>query len=93
MSQIAINQGWASADRNWVWLTSIGGKASQSIVVPYKNYADMAPGEQSFFEFLVKQLGSEEAAGELMNAFSSATQSTEYTVWELQPDLSMSEDD
>lgn len=93
MSQIAINQGWASADRNWIWTTSIGGKASQSIIVPYKNYADMAPGEQSFFEFLVDHLGSEEAAGELMNTFSSATQSTEYTVWELQPDLSMNEDE
>lgn len=93
MSQIAINQGWASADRNWLWTTSIGGGSTQSLVVPYKNYADMAPGEESFYAFIVKQLGSEEAAGELFKSFSSAARRTNYTVWELQPGLSMSDDD
>lgn len=93
MSQIAINQGWATADRSWLWTTTIGGKPTQGVVVPYKNYAAMAPGEESFFEFLVKHMGSEEAAGELLKTFSGASWGSEYTVWEHQPGLSMSEGD
>jgi len=93
MSQIALDQGWANTGRNWIWTTTIGGKQTQGIVVPYKNYADMAPGEESFYEFLVKQLGSEEAASGLLKTFSGATWGSEYTVWEHRPDLSMKEDD
>jgi hypothetical protein len=90
MSQIAIDQGWATAGRNWIWAKTIGGRETESIVVSYNNYAAMAPGEKSFYAFLAKQLGSEEAAGELLKTFSSASWSSEYTVWEHRPDLSMS---
>lgn len=93
MSQIAINQGWGAAERNWIWTTTIGGKPTQGIVIPYKNYAAMTPGEETFYSFLVKQLGSEEAADELYKTFSGATWESQYTVWEHQPDQSMQEDD
>jgi hypothetical protein len=93
MSQIAINQGWATAGKNWLWAKTIGGRETQSIVIPYNNYAAMAPGEESFYAFLAKHLGSEEAAGELLKTFSSATWGSEYTVWEHRPDLSMGKDD
>ncbi len=93
MSQIAINQGWATAGKNWLWAKTIGGRETQSIVIPYNNYAAMAPGEESFYAFLAKHLGSEEAAGELLKTFSSATWGSKYTVWEHRPDLSMGTDD
>jgi hypothetical protein len=92
MSQVAIDQGWATADRNWLWARTIGGRETQSIVIPYRNYAAMTPGDESFYAFLAKQLGSEEAASELFKTFSGATWGSEYTVWEHRPDLSMSED-
>jgi len=91
MSQIAIDQGWATAERNWAWSDRIGGRDTQSLVIPYKNYADMQPGEESFYAFLAKHMGSEEAAGELFKKFSGASWGSEYTVWEHRPDLSMSE--
>ena len=91
MSQIAIDQGWATAGKNWLWATTIGGKETESIVVSYNNYAAMAPGQESFFAFLASKMGSEKAAGDLLKTFSSATWGAEYTVWEHRPDLSMSE--
>jgi hypothetical protein len=93
MSQIAIDQGWANADRNWSWSSRIGGRDSRNIVIPYKNYAAMQPGEESFYAFLVKHMGSEEAAGELFKKLSGSSWGSEYTVWELRPDLSMGGDD
>jgi len=93
MSQIALNQGWANEERNWIWTTTIGGRPTQAIVIPFKNYSDMAPDDESFFQFLARQLGSEEAAGELMKKFTSASWGSDYTIWEHRPDLSMSGND
>ena len=93
MSQVAINQGWGTSDRSWIWTSTIGGKERNAIVVPHKNFADMAPGEESFYEFLSKHMGSEEAAGDLLKKFSSATWGTEFTIWEHLPGLSMSQDE
>lgn len=93
MSQIAIDQGWATDERSWSWSSRIGGRESRSLVVPYKNYAAMQPGEESFYAFLAKNMGSEEAAGELFKKFSGASWGPEYTVWEHRPDLSMGGDD
>jgi hypothetical protein len=93
ISQIAINNGWATDDRFWGWSTRIGGSPQESIVVPYENYADMVPGEQSFFEFLTEHMGSAEAAGALFEKFSSAVSSSNYTIWAHDPDLSMSSGD
>jgi hypothetical protein len=93
MSQIAINQGWANADRNWAWTTQIGGRAAVSLVVPHKNFAAMAGGEETFFEFLSKHMGSTEAAGALIKKFSASSWGVETTIWEHLPELSMGGDD
>ena len=93
MSQVAINQGWATTGKNWIWTTTIGGKDRNAIVIPHKNFAGMAPGEETFFEFLSKHMGSAEAAGDLLKKFSSATWGSELTVWEHLPGLSMSEEE
>ena len=92
MSQVAINQGWATPDRNWIW-TTIGGKDKNAIVIPHKNFASMAGGEETFYDFLAQHMGSAEAAGDLMKKFSSATWGSEFTIWEHLPELSMSEED
>jgi len=92
MSQIAINQGWASAERNWIWMTQIGGYPIASVVVPHKNFASMASGGETFSEFLAKHMSSGEAAGALMKKFTSSTTSTKTTMWEHLPGLSMGGD-
>lgn len=89
LSQIAINNGWATEDRPWVWSTSIGGTPSESLVVPYARFADMAPPEKSFFDFLVGVMGSEEAANALFARLTSAIDEQEYQIWELHEDFSM----
>jgi hypothetical protein len=88
MSQIAINQGWATPERSWIWGSSIGGTATEYIVVPHQNYASMGGGG-SFLRFLAEHLGSEEAAAALMDQFSSSTWNSKFQLWEHHPEYSM----
>jgi hypothetical protein len=93
ISQIALNQGWANAERNWLWTTQIGGSPTASVVVPHKNFASMARGDETISEFLGKHMNSREAAAELIQKFSSSTSSESTTIWEHLPDLSFPENE
>ena len=84
MSSTAKENGWKE---RWVWIYSVGGPANLSLAVPYENYADMAPPEVSFYEFMVKHT-SEETAASTMQEFSNSFWSSEYTVYQLRRDLS-----
>jgi hypothetical protein len=89
MSQIAINQGWADNKRSWLWATTIGGEPLISVIVPHVNFASMASTGEGFTDFLASQLGSAEAAAELMKKFSAATWGSDYQVWVHREELSM----
>lgn len=89
MSQIAINQGWANTDRSWIWATNIGGKPLVSVIVPYQNFAAMGNAGEGFSDFLAQQLGSADAAAELMDQFSGSTSGSDYQVWVHEESLSM----
>ena len=93
MSQIALNQGWASDDHVWAWSSTIGGKPQEAIIVPHKNWASMERDEETFFRFLARVMGSDDAAAELMESFSDAVWSTNYQVWVHSKELSMKSDD
>lgn len=93
MSQIAINQGWATEDRSWIWAAQFGGAPKTYIVIPHENYASLAGGEESFFEFLTRHMGSEEAAAELMHRFTSSTWGSTFQLWEHLPGVSMKSSD
>jgi len=92
MSQIALNQGWATDEHAWIWGSTIGGKAQESIIIPHKNFASFDRGDEDFSSFLSRNMGAEKAA-ELMEQFSGASWSTNFQIWEYQQDLSMSTDD
>jgi hypothetical protein len=85
LSAVGKEHGWS---RLWSWQSSVGGDAELSLVTPYVNFADMEPPEQSFFEFATEHLGAEETA-RLFNSFGSSFSSSEYTIYEHRPDLSM----
>ena len=91
MSQVAINQGWASDDHVWIWSTTIGGKSQASIIIPHANFASMARDEDSFFQFLSKHMG-QDAAAKLMQQFDAASYS-KFQIWEYNADLSMDNGD
>lgn len=93
MSQIAIDQGWASDNHNWLWMTRIGGSPQQSIVVPHRNFASFDEAKDNFFRFLADQLKSEEAAADLMKQFEGATMGSEFQIWVHREGLSMAESD
>ena len=92
MSQLAKENGWANEDRIWSWSSRIGGKPEESLVIPHENYADMAPPEETFYEFVVEQVGAEEADA-MFGKFSKSSRSTNYTVWQHIPELSISNEE
>lgn len=85
LSKIALDGKW---DSHWLWHTRIGGTPALMIVTEYDDYADMAPPEQPFFEFVAEKLGSEEEAGKLFQAFAQGFTESNYTIWAHRPDLS-----
>jgi len=92
MSQLAINDGWANGDNNWLWFSRIGGKPMTAIVSSYDNYADMEPPEQTFFEYASEKLGAEEAAA-MFSDFGNGFSDSDYTVWVYDEALSDASDD
>lgn len=93
MSRLAKEGGWGETEGPWLWLRQIGGKDILALVSPYQGYAEMAPPETSFYEFAVRELGSEEAADAMFEKFTSGFSSSDYTVWRYRDDLSMPGDD
>ena len=62
------------------------------IVTSHENYADMAPPEQSFFEFVTDKLGAEEA-GAIFSQFGSGFSGRDDTIWKHDESLSTPSDD
>jgi len=93
LSQIAIQNGWASDDHSWLWLSSIGGEPAQAIVIPHRDFAGLDGGRPSFGEFLAERMGSPEMAAEVMQSLMANVRSIDYQIWEHQPELSMPETD
>ena len=89
MSKVAKENGW---DYNWLWIIGETGAQTTTVVSSYANYADMEPPETTFYEFMVEQLGEEEA-GQMFQDFSSAYSGTDYTIWKHNPAMSTPEDD
>jgi hypothetical protein len=89
MSQLAIEGDW---EGNWLWLFRIGGKPTTSIVSSFANFADMAPPEKEFSEFVGEQLG-EEGAAALFSDFASGFSGSEYTIWKHHEGMSNSDAD
>lgn len=85
LSKIAMEGGW---NENWLWLQRVGGSPTLMIVSEFDDYADMAPPEQEFFEFVAEHLGSEEEAGKIFAQFSAGFEDSSYTIWAHRPDLS-----
>lgn len=92
MSQLALNEGWANDDNNWLWFSREIGNEEIALVSSFKSYADMEPPEQSFFEFAAEQMGEAEAAA-MFDAFGSGFEDSEYTIWRLDETLSTPPDD
>ncbi|MEZ9200312.1 hypothetical protein [Shewanella sp. 10N.286.54.B9] len=73
----------------WSWGNAIGGKGGLSLVIPYKNYAEMTPPDKSFSEALASHMGDEAKAGAVLKAWSENFHSTTYTVYRIVDELSM----
>ncbi len=74
---------------SWAWIWAVSGESNLSLVIPYKNYADMTDPEITFDKALATHLGSEEKAGEILKAWSNNFKKTSYTIYRLREDMSM----
>lgn len=88
MSQIALNDGWAEKGYNWLWVNSMGGAPTQSIVFSRADYAAMAPTGDDFGAWLAEQVGSEEEASKIFADWLSGFSSTDVTIWRHDPEIS-----
>jgi hypothetical protein len=66
----------------------IGGKDVLTLVISFASFADMAPDEPSFFEFLADKMGSPEAANEMFTKFGAGFESSDYGVWVYDAEIS-----
>jgi hypothetical protein len=89
-SQTAKKEGWGEAGNghNWLWMHRIGGKDVLSLVISFASFADMAPDEPSFFDFLAEKMGSAEAASEMFTKFGAGFESSDYSVWVYDAEIS-----
>ena len=55
-SQMAKKEGWAEG-HNWLWLQPIGGEPRLAIVTSMENLAELAPEENTFFDFVYREDG------------------------------------
>ncbi|NIM70607.1 MAG: hypothetical protein GTN86_08305 [Xanthomonadales bacterium] len=86
--ELASRHNWADGQRYWSWATRIGGKPMASIATPHKNFADMAPPEQNFYQFLVEKEG-QEATDKLYARLFETFKGTRYTIWRHIEELSV----
>jgi hypothetical protein len=84
LSDAAKAQNWPG---HWSWSESIGGRGGVNLAAPYKNYADMAPPEETFRALMIKHMGSEDQADEVLGRWISHFESAEYTIYRLRKDL------
>lgn len=87
MSNLAKEKKWP---RNWAWSYPVGGEEAWLLATPFESYADMAPMEQSFYEFAVKHMGSAGEADAMFAKYSDAYTSADYTIYRHVKSLSMS---
>ncbi|MGH8040429.1 MAG: hypothetical protein ACREPN_00090 [Rudaea sp.] len=67
---------------------AIGGKEPLQLVIPMKNYADMADPDPSIMKILAKSLGSDAAAAATMKQFGGTIDHSSTTIYIYRPDLS-----
>lgn len=89
MSKLAKENNWPS---NWSWSYPVGGSQAVILATPFKNFADMAPMEENFYQFAMKHLEEKEVE-EMFEKFNGSYSGSDYTIWRHRKDLSMSHDE
>ncbi|TDR22503.1 hypothetical protein [Marinicella litoralis] len=90
MSTMAKDNGWP---RHWSWSYPVGGSNQVILATPYKNFADMAPMEENFYQFAVKHLKSEKKADAMFKDFNGSFSGSHYGIYRHVKELSMNHDE
>jgi hypothetical protein len=86
LSSIGKDNNWP---HSWSWGYPVSGPTDVILAVPFKNYADMAPLDENFFQFVSKHLKSKKKAQKIFDRFTNSIESSEYSIYKKLDDLSM----
>lgn len=89
MSKLAKDNNWS---RNWSWSYPVGGTHRVMLVTPFKNYAEMAPMEENFYQFAMKHMKKAKVE-DMFAKFDDSFSGSDYTIWQHRKDLSMQRDE
>ena len=78
---------------SWSWSSPISGSYDISLAIPHANFASMAPLDESFYDFVMKNHESKEEAGKIFDDYSSSIEDATYHIYRHDKDLSMKFDD
>lgn len=73
---------------HWSLSSITGGDDDMALIIPHRNYADMAGPSPSFMEMMAKHMGGQDKAVKGMQAIQSTIESGDTTVYVLRRDLS-----
>ncbi len=73
---------------NWLFRSITGGDDDMMLVIPHRNYADMAGPSPNFMAMMAKHMGGRDKAVKNMTAIQSAIEGGDTTVVMHRPDLS-----
>lgn len=85
MSKMAKENNWPY---NWSWSTPVGGEYEIMLATPFKDFASMAPPEETFYQFAKKHM-SEKKADEMFKQYNDSFSNSHYSIWRHRKDLSM----
>ena len=88
MSALAKDNNWP---HHWSWSYPVAGSGAVNLVIPFENYAAMAPLDESFYAFVSKVMKSEKKAQKMFDQFSGSFSSAEYQIYQQRKDLSMAD--
>lgn len=86
ISDVAKEHKWPYS---WSWSYPVGGEYGMNLAIPFDNYAAMTPPEEKFNSLMVKHFGSEEKAQEFWEDWNDHFETTEYSIYRLDKELSM----
>ncbi|MCX7554432.1 hypothetical protein OS175_11110 [Marinicella sp. S1101] len=89
MSTLAKENDWP---RSWSWSYPVGGDHRVMLATPFKNFADMAPMEENFYQFAMSHM-KEKKVKEMFKNFNGSFSGSSYGIYRHDKSLSMHHDE
>jgi len=86
LSKFGIDNKWP---HSWSWTYPVSGSSDVNFIIPFENYAAMAPLEESFYQYVLRVHESKDEAMKLFDEYSDSIESSTYTIYKKNTELTM----